>query len=932
MFLKSIEIFGFKSFADKSRVEFTDGIASLVGPNGCGKSNVVDAIKWVLGEQGTKSLRAERMEDVIFNGTESRKALNVAEVTLTLANDQGVLPIDMPEVAVKRRLFRSGDSEYFINNQPVRLKELRELFYDTGIGKSSYSIMEQGKIDQILSNKPEERRYIFEEAAAITRFKLRGKEAERKLERTEDNMRQVESVIGEVKRSYDSLKRQSEKTLKHRELRDRSFELELDIQLLRLKGFLEEQDKRKELLGKRTSERDSVKSEIDGINTSLEESLDQVNSMEGELVETQKNLYAAELERNTIEGRIRLLAERSQELNEKIESDERRADRTRGKIADLSADTARIEGEIADYETRLGEAETQINEFDEALKGAAQRIAANDSRIRELETITAEQEAREEDLQSEMRSLTDSIVSELDRGLLQSGYSTGRRSALEDELARAMDELVVAAEGKRNLFGDLSDYKELGSDRASGLLKSASEGFVALEARIADLRDILSRYRAIIPSFLDEFLAPEGIITRKREIDESIVACRTEIKNAKEERGALTEENRKLQQKIAEYRSTLEELRLGRERVRARRQAVLEAHERTKRERTEQESLLADTEQQISDSRKRLDESAQEMDELKSRHAERRRGEDSLREALSRLEKTISTKNHDLLKKEQRVKSLMQTLEKRQGEVERLQMAVTEIASDIRNTYSNFEERHSRDLREYESRLLELKVPAKDLRDQLAVVRDQVRELGTVNFMAPEEFNEVSERYEFLSGQLDDLKKAREDLAAVTAEIQSESAQLFAETFNRIRKNFHNIFRRLFGGGRAEIRLTEPDNVLESGIEILVQPPGKKLESIELLSGGERSLTAVAMLFATFMVKPSPFCLLDEIDAALDESNVSRFVSMLSEFSQNSQFIVITHNKKTIAGSRTLLGVTMEESGVSKVVSIRIGAEQEAYA
>ncbi len=932
MFLKSIEIFGFKSFADKSRVEFTDGIASLVGPNGCGKSNVVDAIKWVLGEQGTKSLRADRMEDVIFNGTESRKALNVAEVTLTLANDQGVLPIDMPEVAVKRRLFRSGDSEYFINNQPVRLKELRELFYDTGIGKSSYSIMEQGKIDQILSNKPEERRYIFEEAAAITRFKLRGKEAERKLERTEDNMRQVESVIGEVKRSYDSLKRQSEKTLKHRELRDRSFELELDIQLLRLKGFLEEQDKRKELLGKRTSERDAVKSEIDGINTSLEESLDQVNSMEGELVETQKNLYAAELERNTIEGRIRLLAERSQELNEKIESDERRADRTRGKIADLSADTARIEGEIADYETRLGEAETQITEFDEALKGAAQRIAANDYRIRELETITTEQEAREEDLQSEMRSLTDSIVSELDRGLLQSGYSTGRRSALEDELARAMDELVVAAEGKRNLFGDLSAYKELGSDRASGLLKSASEGFVALETRIADLRDILDRYRAIIPSFLDEFLAPEGIITRKREIDESIVACRTEIKNAKEERGALTEENRKLQQKIAEYRSTLEELRLGRERVRARRQAVLEAHERTKRERTEQESLLADTEQQISDSRKRLDESAQEMEELKARHAERRRGEDGLREALSRLEKTISTKNHDLLKKEQRVKSLMQTLEKRQGEVERLQMAVTEIASDIRNTYSNFEERHSRDLREYESRLLELRVPAKDLRDQLAIVRDQVRELGTVNFMAPEEFNEVSERYEFLSGQLDDLKKAREDLAAVTAEIQSESAQLFAETFNRIRKNFHNIFRRLFGGGRAEIRLTEPDNVLESGIEILVQPPGKKLESIELLSGGERSLTAVAMLFATFMVKPSPFCLLDEIDAALDESNVSRFVSMLSEFSQNSQFIVITHNKKTIAGSRTLLGVTMEESGVSKVVSIRIGAEQEAYA
>jgi chromosome segregation protein len=279
VFLKSVELFGFKSFADRSRIDFTDGISALLGPNGCGKSNIVDAIKWVLGEQATKSLRADRMEDVIFNGTEARKPLNVAEVSLTLANDGGLLPIEMPEVVIKRRLYRSGESEYFINNTPVKLKEVRELFYDTGIGKSAYSIMEQGKIDQVLSNKPEERRMIFEEAAAITKYKIKGQEAERKLERTEENMRQVEGIIGEVKRSYDSLKVQCDKTLRYRQLREESFAVELDIQLLRLKSLLELKDEKSRLLSERTARRDGIKSENDGINELLEKNHDVVNTM-----------------------------------------------------------------------------------------------------------------------------------------------------------------------------------------------------------------------------------------------------------------------------------------------------------------------------------------------------------------------------------------------------------------------------------------------------------------------------------------------------------------------------------------------------------------------------------------------------------------------------------------------------------------------------
>jgi chromosome segregation protein len=291
LFLKNLEILGFKSFADRTRVEFADGITALLGPNGCGKSNVVDAIKWVLGEQASRAMRAEKMEDVIFNGTENRKPLNVAEVTLTLANEAGLLPLDVSEVQIKRRLYRSGESEYYINSQPVRLKEIRELFWDTGVGKAAYSVMEQGKIDQILSSKPDERRYLFEEAAGITRYKVKSAEAERKLVKTEENMRQVEGILGEVKRSYDTLKVQADKTLKYRSLRELVFQYELDIQLLRLKQFKYDRDERIEALEKKTQERDAIRAEMDAITRSLEENMDVVNSMEEKLIEYQKDIY-----------------------------------------------------------------------------------------------------------------------------------------------------------------------------------------------------------------------------------------------------------------------------------------------------------------------------------------------------------------------------------------------------------------------------------------------------------------------------------------------------------------------------------------------------------------------------------------------------------------------------------------------------------------
>ncbi len=932
MFLKQIDVFGFKSFADKCSIEFNDGITAFVGPNGCGKSNVVDAIKWVLGEQGAKSLRADRMEDVIFNGTDSRKPLNVAEVTLTFSNDTGVLPLDMPEVTVKRRLFRTGESEYFVNNTPVKLKELRELFYDTGLGKTAYSIMEQGKIDSILSTKPEERRYIFEEAAAITKYKQRGREAEKKLERTEENMRQVESVLSEVRRTYDSLKRQAEKTEAYRKLREEVFGVELDLQLLRLKSAGEEQEKKKEQLARRVEQRNALKEKIDTINSDLESNLDLVNRMENKLFEAQKSLYGIELEHNNLDNQFRMLAERSEELGEKIAGEEKRLGSFATKLAEAEQELETRKRELTEVRERTAALDQNIREFEGHIEAAAERIQANERRIEQNSATVERAEQQQEKLQQDIREITDDIVDQLDRKLKASGYSGRRRAELEQHIGEVLDAIEMQVHAREELYRDAGSFERYSSEQSRRLFEGLVAAYERIGEKVGDLRATFAEYREATPSFLDEFLAPEGIITKKREIDAELESLREQIKAAREDSVTATGENRELQRKIGEYRNTHEELRVTRAQMNSREQSLGADIERTKRAIEDQKRQQEQTKKALQQDQARLEQTHLNMEETKRKRTELTKQEETKRAELKELEASISNKNSDLLAKEKQVKQLMQELSSLQDKVEKLQVSLAETTSEIRNIYSNFEEQHSRDLREYEPRMLEITAQPRELREQLTGLREKLRSLGSVNLMAPEEFAEVAERYDFLVGQLEDLRRAKEDLQHVTSEIRAESAELFLETYNKIKKNFHTIIRRLFGGGRAELRLTDPDNVLESGIQVFVQPPGKKLESIELLSGGERSLVAVALLFSTFMVKPSPFCMLDELDAALDETNVVRFVNMLSEFADSSQFVVITHNKRTITAAGTMIGVTMEESGVSKVVAIRVSEAEKVHA
>jgi len=937
LFLKSLDILGFKSFADRTRVEFADGITALLGPNGCGKSNVVDAIKWVLGEQASKAMRADKMEDVIFNGTENRKALNVAEVTLTLANETGLLPIDMPEIQIKRRLYRSGESEYFINQTPVKLKDIRELFWDTGVGKAAYSVMEQGKIDQVLSSKPDERRYLFEEAAGITRYKVRGAEAERKLEKTEENMRQVEGILGEVKRSYDSLKIQADKTLKYRSLREEIFQFELDIQLLRLKQFNSERDRRADDLASRTKERDAIRGEIDAINKSLEENMDVVNSMEEKLVDHQKQIYGLAVEKNGKEKEAKLLAERRTETKAKVQQNEAREKAVKIKIEELLEDADEQEGVVRDLKKRVEDIEKNIASFEENVAGATAQMGHNDEEARRADADIVRLEGERAGYEVELEGLTDDIVSELDSRLKDVGYSAQERRRAEEALDQTLSRLRTLLSGRETLFTDFA--AAVARAQGGGALPSAAELRKIADGAVAAFgeasrdaykaRELFEAYRKTTPAFIDEFLSPEGIMTKKRALDAKVRACKESVGALREKIAALRAENDGLGLKIEEYRKTLEELRVNRVRMATQAQAAEDQARLIRRELSGQEAQLKTVQDELFLDRKRYDEIAEQIEDAEADIADIERRGRKLSEELDALEKDIAKRNGDVAGKQESVKKRLSELGRVQQLLEKVHLDLVQSETEIRNIQDNFRESHSRDLMEFEERMFTITTPTAELREKLAASRAALKDLGSVNLMAPEEFAEAKERYDFLAGQLGDLEKARDDLARITAEIRAESSELFINTYNKIKKNFHNMFRRLFGGGRAELRLSDPNHVLESGIEIFAQPPGKKLENITLLSGGEKSMTAVGLLFATYMVKPSPFCLLDEIDAALDEANVLRFVQLLREFGNTSQFIVITHNKKTVTGAKTLLGVTMEQSGITKVISVRLENEAE---
>jgi len=916
LFLKSIDINGFKSFADRTHIDFSDGITSLLGPNGCGKSNIVDSIKWVLGEQSTKTLRAGKMEDVIFNGTDTRKPLQFAEVTLTIDNSEKVLPTDYAEIEIKRRVFRSGESEYYLNRNRCLLKNIRDLFFDTGVGKSAYSILEQGKIDQILSQRPEDRRYIFEEAAGISRFKADCKEAERKLERTDENIQSLENIIKVEKRSYDSLKSQAQKAQEYKELNKIILELDAKVNLGQVQLYQNLIAERKQRSATMADEKKRLEDELLTFKADIE-------SWEGKVREVSEEShriqYAINRKEEAINGKDEKIKILEGQYHEFLLVQKDAKERAEGIKASMDRDKAQLEERkesLEESEENLREAEEQVQSARKFAEDDVERITTlNSLAFSEEESIQKGSE-RLQSLSVKLQKVVEDLATELDQKMGDE-YSFESRD-------KASNELNVSLERLKKLISDkMSFYKGLSPD-FPGYQERLNSDLSSLSNAIDAVASGIEKYKSKIPPFLDTLLAPEGLLTEKRKISDEEERIRLAEEKSRARIKASRDEISRLQAEIDGLRETIKAMEINTAAIKAvmdGNRTIIENLERSIEEKTYN---LSDAESQYEVAERRIKDTNDELRAADQEKADLKSDVSKLKADLEDVISDISQKNGELLEKQKRKGEINDEIMKLNSEIEKNELWIDNTNELMAGVFTSFYNSYTRPLQEFQPLYDENEEPML-LRNELEEKRKELAALGpNINHMAVDDFKEAEERYGFYVRQMDDLNKAKADLEKVLQEIQSKSEELFLTTYKQISDNFQAMFRRLFGGGRAEITLQDKDNVLSSGIDIFAQPPGKKLISLTLLSGGERSMTAVALLFATYLVKPSPFCILDEIDAALDDKNIGYFLSVLQDFAKSSQFIIITHNTHTVMGSSSLLGVTQMEAGVSTTVTYKL--------
>jgi chromosome segregation protein len=1225
MHLHSLELIGFKSFADKTIFEFHEGVTAIVGPNGCGKSNVLDAVRWVLGEQSAKALRGGEMADVIFNGTETRKPVGFGEVSLTFTNCGGELGVDWHDVRVTRRVYRDGNSEYLLNKTPCRLRDIQALFADTGVGRSAYSIMEQGKIDLILSSRPEDRRTVFEEAAGITKYKTQKKEALRKLEATEANLLRIGDIIKEVKRQIGSLQRQAGKARRYQTLladlqvldthhsRGVLDALEADAERGRAEvARLQEAEQtahagiesnENELAGKRRSldeidgeigdaraEVQRLQSELAGLRNRIDFNRQRAQEL-GELIaRNESDIAAAEAKRSEQATQLQeadaliartnqLLAGKEREVeqlterlqaarSERVEKeDELQAlqlslSKLESRITalqnDLAGMTARREAtsariaeltRVADEETRLLEAarstlsgaraameaerqtaeqrKENLRQAEEEVRRNQTAVANAEKEIARLERASAEKQARLEVLRQMteegegLEKGSQAVLKGLDdperirpalAGALVASLNVDPQfvPALEAAFGRNMHAVVLHdAKLAGEIFRTLTERKlglaalaipELAENSAEPDTADLPEGAVAwakdkldAPAELAPLVRRLLQRVAIVPDLASaitlkkrsphlqfatltgEFVSLEGIIfggsptnatdsllgrravltslTRECEaleternhsvtgrdqaneqLDSAIAAVeearrvhetahenfsQTGLEIVSAER-AVADEERKLAQLQTEKNTLEQQVKSADERIQhleqelesdrkhlaeaqGRQTAAEQARENARAieeeaseklnelrlavatERQRHESLvhhrapMAAREAELADLaaarradiatyQDRLARQARESDEAEGRIS----GQSSELEAAEKNVATLTDERSGRLtvvnEKESQLRNLRNSLNDLRDQRGKEEVRQTQLQLRIENLAEHVMRRYQVDLRaftadpyafqktlsvitkkrakpemeggapatpasigEAAADSQELVPPSGEEASLEQIIADLTRQLdnmGPVNLDAVHEYDELEERYRFLETQNNDLVAARREVLDVISRINSTTQKLFAETFAQVRINFGEMFAEMFGGGRADLSLQDENDPLNCGIEITARPPGKQLQTVSLLSGGERTMTAVALLFAIYMVRPSPFCILDEMDAPLDESNINRFIKVLDRFVSQSQFIIITHNKRTIAKADILYGVTMEERGVSKLVGMRLEADR----
>jgi chromosome segregation protein len=1185
VYLKSIEIVGFKSFAHPTLLRFEPGMTAIVGPNGCGKSNIADAIRWVLGETSAKALRGSKMEDVIFNGTEARKPLGMSEVSITFADCEKTLGTDYNEVTVTRRVFRSGEGQYFLNKTACRLKDIARLFMDTGIGTSSYSLMEQGRIDQVLSSRPEDRREIFEEASGITRFKADRKEALRKLEQTEANLLRLDDVIREVKRQIGSLQRQAGKARRYKELRDQLRKLdtfwaarrlqEMDVELQTLETTIAELNRKIQLMqedtqkaaqqegalrsalaeneqaiAQATEDRAAAQTRLehnhDLIRINRERVQELLNLAERDKHDSTLAQTQAEQQRQSLEEIVATLA-RIQGARDTAEQDwkqkndtllahEALVEKTRHTIQDLRQQAMTRDHTIATLQNQLG----QIEARQQATLVRRERLAAEHAQIARVANENEAQLGRIAEhlgtLQEELERRENRATELQERRQQQTGeLETLRRQSAESHsqiaVKKAQIEILEADEQSAKDFPEgarliLDAANPLGLNAQSVLgalashLQIAAEHRLALEAVLrawldavvlADAPDALAALTALhqrkggpariltvqaadampapapVPAgsrrllelvqstpfvrpLIERLLAnvfvvetPDAIpavvpaasivvtrsgivahssgafeywtadarasnpLTRRlqlADLHESLDALEGEVENRtqalrnsaemaqrldadiQDTGRLLTEQRRAVALKEGEYQIVSKEVRQAKERLgvvgfelenltkqvgldderqgiavkmdEARTQQA-ESHARIEsltRELQEMERKRAGLQAEATEARVAFSEARQQAEHLSGQ-------QEPLKRRLVELASVIKSRSEGVVQYEKTIAQLTQATTAAEAQLSALEASAAGYAKTL-DTLRQGRTEKAKQLALLESDITGRREAADDLREErgqsdvklaegrmrrqnladrvtadwsatleeiaaapepewegeqpidgpipyekaIADLRGKIDAMGAVNLVAIEEYQELEERYAFLTSQQSDLINAKQQLLEMIRKINQTTAELFSVTFAKINENFQIMYERLFNGGSAKLVMVSEDDILESGIDIVARPPGKRLQSVSLLSGGERTMTAVALLFSIYMIKPSPFCMLDELDAALDESNIGRFVKVLADFLKQSQFIVITHNRRTIASADTIYGVTMQETGISKVVSMKF-AEYE---
>ena len=976
MYLKEIKISGFKSFADKINLSLDDNITCVVGPNGSGKSNIVDAVRWVLGEQSIKSLRGNNnMTDVIFSGSKSRNPLNLASVSLVFDNSDSYIKVPYSEISVTRKVYRSGENEYYINNEKCRLKDINDLFLDSGMGKYAFNIISQGEVGKILSDSSLDRRSIIEEAAGVLKYKKRKEEALRKLDKTNDNLTRVKDIIAELDTQLEPLKVQSEEAKKFLEIK-KSLE---DIEIALIANDLEElngsyndtllgiEKLQNEIVAKNT---DVSKGDID-ISKS-KELLEEYNS---ELVNLNNKLFSLVKEEERLNGEKNIIRERS-----KYDSDD---SKVYNNIANLKEEELIINNKLISLKTDIGILDNKLSSLDDDIKLVSSEIKDISIKRSKLESDVYSKNKRVNDIEYKIKYLNDYIeqggsISSNAKKVLSNPKLKGVHNvisklisiddkyalSLEVSLSGAKDYVVVDSPKvakdcisylKENNLGRVTFYpidviKPRYVDDDTRSVLNSMDGFIGV---LADFVSYSSLYKNIVYNQLGNVILVDNIdnanvISKKINNRYKIVTIDGEVINV----GGSITGGRLNRKSVISEKYELQSLKLEKDRII---KDTLEINSLIKdlldKEKSKQVAIIEKEKDKIilkeekdskissfSDYKKKYESISFELSNLEdlsnnSLHEEEERIINKYYEVLKDKEETLklidlSNSKIDSLKseieeKEASYKLFNQSIRALESELKDLEIKNSKISVRMDNMLNILSDSYSITFEKAKANYI-LEIDPDVARKQVNSLKSSLKGIGNVNIGAIEEYESLSLRYEFLNKQTVDLEGAIETLLKIIDELDYVMKDEFMKTFKQVQIEFNNVFKELFGGGEARLVLTDKSNVLETGIDIVVTPPGKKLSTISLLSGGEKTLTAISLLFAILNIKNIPFCIFDEIEAALDEANVSRIGEYFKKYIGKTQLIIITHKKKTMEYADTLYGITMQESGVSKLVSVKL--------